>query len=116
LVKGVHGPFAGVLADGERWELAVFGENAKAGEDIRIADRDAHPELAELTRDFWLLDDETDQPVVHLMTYDRDGQYVSREVTSDLAVLARCRAHRDLALARSVGLNEFLQETGERLR
>ena len=104
------------LADGERWELAVFDENAQAGEDVRIADRTAYPELAQLTRDFWLLDDETDRPVAQLMTYDPDGQYVSREVTSDPAVIARCRAQRGLALARSVDLREFLQETGERLR
>ncbi len=104
------------LADGERWELAVFGENAEAGEEVRIADRTAHPELAELDRDFWLLDDETDHPVAQLMTYEEDGQYVSREVTSDPAVIERCRAQRDLAVARSVDLNDFLQETGERLR
>jgi Family of unknown function (DUF6879) len=104
------------LADGERWELAVFGENAEAGEDVRIADRIAHPELAELTGDFWLLDDETDRPVAQLMTYDPDGQYVSREVTSDPTVIARCRAQRDRALARSVDLKEFLQEASERLR
>ena len=104
------------LADGERWELAVFDENAAAGEDVRIADRTAHPELAELTRDFWLLDDETDQPVAQLMTYHPDGQYVSREVTSDPTVIARCRAQRDRALARSVDLKEFLQEASERLR
>jgi hypothetical protein len=72
--------------------------------------------FVELDRDFWLLDDETDQPVAQLMTYDPDGQYVSREVTSDPAVIARCRAQRDLALARSVDLKEFLRETGERLR
>jgi len=104
------------LADGERWELAVFGENAEAGEDVRIADRTAHPELAELDRDFWLLDDETDHPVAQLMTYDPDGQYVSREVTSDPSVIARCRAQRDLALACSVDLKEFLLEASERLR
>ena len=104
------------LADGERWELAVFGENAEAGEDVRIADRTAHPELAELDRDFWLLDDETDHPVAQLMTYDPDGQYVSREVTSDPSVIARCRAQRDLALARSANLKDFLQEASERLR
>ena len=104
------------LADGERWELAVFDENAAAGEDVRIADRTAHPELAELTRDFWLLDDETDRPVAQLMTYDPEGQYVSREVTSDPAVIARCRAQRDRALARSVDLKDFPQEASERLR
>ena len=94
----------------------MFGENAEAGEDVRIADRTAHPELAELDRDFWLLDDETDHPVAQLMTYDPDGQYVSREVTSDPAVIARCRAQRDLALARSANLKDFLQEASERLR
>lgn len=104
------------LADGERWELAVFDENTEAGEDVRIADRTAHPELAELTGDFWLLDDETDRPVAQLMTYDPDGQYVSREVTSDPTVIAHCRTQRDRALACSVDLKEFLQEASERLR
>jgi hypothetical protein len=99
-----------------RYELAVYPENVAAGMAIRIADRTSHPELAPLDRDFWLLDDETDRPVAQLMTYDPDGEYVSREVTSEAAVLARCRAQRDLALGCSVTLAEFFQAAGEPLR
>jgi hypothetical protein len=104
------------LSDYLRYELAVYGENVAAGMEVRIADRTDHPELAGLDRDFWLLDDETDRPVAQLMTYEPDGEYASREVTSDPAVLARCRAQRDLALGCSVTLAEFLAETREPLR
>ena len=32
-----------------RYELAVYAENVAAGEEVRIADRSAHPELGEST-------------------------------------------------------------------
>jgi hypothetical protein len=99
-----------------RYELAVYPENVAAGMEILIADRTAHPELAPLQRDFWLLDDETDRPVVQLMAYEADGEYASREVTSDPAVIAACRAQRDLALGCAVPLAAFLAEVREPLR
>jgi hypothetical protein len=97
------------LAPGVRYELAVYGENVKAGMEIRIADRTDHPELAALTRDWWGFDLDGDRPVIHLMTYDADGEYLSREVSSDPEVVARCRAEQDVALRYSVDLSEYLQ-------
>jgi hypothetical protein len=90
------------------YELATYPENVAAGEDVRIADRDEHPELASLGPDFWLLDDETPAPAVLLMDYDDAGRFVSLERTSDPAVVATCRQARDLAVRCSVPLNEFL--------
>lgn len=91
------------------YELATYPENVAAGQEIRIADRGRHPELAELRDDFWLMDDETDRPFVLLMDYEADGQYVGMQRTEDPAVLAECRRKRDLAVACSMPLEEFLQ-------
>jgi hypothetical protein len=86
------------------YELACYPENAAAGEDVRIADLGAHPELAELDRDFWLMD----EGLALLMDYDRDGQFLAMTPTRDPATLARCLAQRDLAVACSVPLTEYL--------
>jgi hypothetical protein len=86
------------------YELAVYPENQAAGEDVRIADRSEHPELAQLDRDFWLMDED----LVLLMDYDPDGQFRAMTPTRDPAVLARCLRQRDLAVARSVPLVEYL--------
>ena len=90
------------------YELATYPENVAAGEDVRIADRGEHPELEALTRDFWLLDDESPVPSVLLMTYDAEGRFVSLEPTRHPAMVARCRRQRDLAVACSVPLAEYL--------
>jgi hypothetical protein len=86
------------------YELACYPENAAAGEDVRIADLDAHPELAALDRDFWLMDED----LALLMDYEPDGQFRAMTPTRDPAVLARCRRQRDLAIACSMPLAEYL--------
>jgi hypothetical protein len=91
------------------YELATYPENVAAGQEIRIADRGQHPELAELTGDFWLMDDDTDRPFVLLMDYEPDGQFAGMRRTEDPAVIAECRRKRDLAVACSVPLEEFMQ-------
>lgn len=87
------------------YELATYPENVEVGEDVRIADLDQHPELAQLDQDFWLLDDR----LVLVMDYDPEGRFLSLTPTSDPSVLRRCRQHRDLAIARSIPVQEFLQ-------
>jgi hypothetical protein len=86
------------------YELATYPENVKAGEDVRIADLDQHPELAQLDTDFWLLDDR----LALVMDYDPEGRFRSLTPTSDPSVLRRCRRRRDLAIARSIPLQDFL--------
>lgn len=95
-------PYAG-------YELAVYPENQAAGEDVRVADLGEHPELAELVGgDFWLMDED----LALLMDYEPDGQFLAMTPTRDPAVLARCRRQRDLAIARSVPLMQYLAAVG----
>jgi hypothetical protein len=90
------------------YELATYPENVAAGEDVRIADADEHPELARLDRDFWLLDDQ----LALLLDYDPQGRFQALAPTSDPADLADCRRQRDLAVACSVPLAEYLTAVG----
>jgi hypothetical protein len=91
------------------YELQTYPENVEAGEDVRIADLDEHPELARFDRDFWLLDDQ----LVLLMDYDPETYFFRGLIpTRDPAVLADCRHRRDLAVACSVPLAEYLTAVG----
>jgi hypothetical protein len=92
----------------EDYELATYPENVEAGEDVRIAEVDQHPELAQLDRDFWLLDDE----LALVMDYDSEGRFLGLKPTRDPAALSAYRRQRDLALACSVPLAEFLTGAG----
>lgn len=91
-----------------RYELAVYPENIGAGEDVRIAPRSAHQGLCDLATDFWLFDAETDRPAVVWFRYAPDGQIISRDYSDDPADIGRAREQRDLALACSLSLQEFL--------
>jgi hypothetical protein len=87
------------------YELATYPENIAAGEDVRIASVDDHPELGHLDTDFWLLDD----TVALVMDYDDHGRFVAATRTDDPGVLEVCHDFRALAIACSVPLQEFLQ-------
>jgi hypothetical protein len=95
-----------------RFELLTDLENVAAGEDVRVADRDAHPELAAFTGDFWLIDADTDHAIALLMRYDADGRFVEAERCTDPDVLARCQRQRDLTLARSIPVGDYLAQVG----
>lgn len=41
-----------------RFELYSYMEGVAVGNEIYIADRDAHPDVADLHEDFWIFDDE----------------------------------------------------------
>ena len=86
------------------YELQTYVENVEAGEDVRIADLDQHPVLSALDTDFWLLDDQ----LALVMDYDPEGRFRSLTPTSNPSVLRRCRRRRDLAIARSIPVQEFL--------
>lgn len=96
------------LSDYMRYELAVYAENVAAGEDVRIADRSRHPELADLGQDFALFDAETGEPQVILFGYDVDGSLLGYRHATDRPTIARCQRQYRLALARSVPLAEFM--------
>jgi hypothetical protein len=90
-----------------RYELAVYAENVAAGEDVRIADRSLHPELAALTTDFVIFDAETEQPAVIVFDYDSEGLILGYRHTDDAATADRCREQYGLALSWSVSLSDF---------
>lgn len=91
------------LSDYLRYELAVYPENIAAGEDVRIADRAAHPGLTELRTDFWLFDDS----VVVWLRHGGDGDLIGCDLSQDPADIRRCQEQRDLALIHSSSFEEF---------
>jgi hypothetical protein len=95
-----------------RFELLTDQENVAAGEDVRVADGDAQPELEACTQDFWLFDADTDHAVALLMRYDPEGRFVEAERCTDPDILARCRRQRDLVLARSIPVADYVAEAG----
>lgn len=101
------------LSEYLRYQLLGYAESAVVGEDIRIADRVAHPDLAALNKDFWLFDADTDQAYALLMRYDEEGHFLGFDHTTDPNTLERCRVQRDLALEHAVGLNTYLASVKE---
>jgi hypothetical protein len=93
-----------------RYELAAYGENVAAGEDVRIAVRSWHPGLAGLTEDFVLFDGQA----MVWMRYDSQGRLTGRDYSAEAPDLALAGRQREVALAHSVPLSEFthLAEAG----
>jgi hypothetical protein len=91
-----------------RYELAAYRENIDAGEEIGIAVRSWHPDLAELTEDFVLFDPGSAHPVVVWMRYDDQGQLAGLAYSDKPADLALAAGYRQAALAHAVPLREFM--------
>lgn len=84
-----------------RFELAMYRDSVAYGEDVRIADRAAHPDgLADLTEDFWIFDGRT----VAVMSYDPDGRFLGATVAEDPEPYLRLR---ERAVASSVPIDAF---------
>jgi hypothetical protein len=96
------------LSEYVRYELAVYPENIATGEDVRIANRAAHPGLRSLNTDFWLFDADTDDASVVWFRYTPGGLIISRDYSNDPADVRLAREQRDLALEHSLPLSEFL--------
>jgi hypothetical protein len=97
-----------------RYEMTAYRENIDAGEEVSIAVRSWHPDLAELTEDFVLFDPGTKHQVMVWMQYDGQGQLADRVYSDDPGDLARAARAREMALAHAVSLREFvsLADTG----
>ncbi len=95
-----------------RYELACYPDSVAAGEQVLIADRDAHPQLVSLENgDFWLFDDR----LVVRMRYDDQGHWLGAERAPD-ADLQEYHRRRDLALAHAVPLEDYLATGKDRSR
>jgi hypothetical protein len=91
-----------------RYELAAYQENIDAGEEVGIAVRSWHPDLAGLTEDFVLFDPGSTRPAVVWMRYDDQGQVTGLAYSDRPADLALAADYRRVALAHAVPLGEFM--------
>ena len=91
-----------------RYELAAYRENIGAGEEVGIAVRRWHPDLADLTEDFVLFDPGGDHPAMVWMRYDDAGQLTGLAYSDKPADLALAANYRQTALAHAVPLREFM--------
>jgi hypothetical protein len=97
------------LTDYLTFELAEYLDNARAGEEVRIADAGRHPELRGLSgEDFWLCDDGGEGAFAQLMRYSATGKYLGAWRADDSAALAECRRQREVAWAASEPLRDYL--------
>lgn len=94
-----------------RYELDGYRENIEAGEEIFIADRAWHLDLAELTEDFMLLDGDTDHASVVWYRYNANDELLARDHSHDPADIEVCRRWRDLAMAHAIPYAEFMLRT-----
>jgi hypothetical protein len=95
-----------------RYELDSYRWSIEAGEEIFIANRAWHPDLAELTEDFMLFDGYTDHASVVWYRYNDNDELLAREYSRDPADVEICRRHRDLAVAHAVLYAEFIRVVG----
>jgi hypothetical protein len=91
-----------------RYELAAYRENIDAGEEVGIAVRRWHPDLAELTEDFVLFDASSAHAAVVWMRYDDQGQLAGLAYSDKPADLALAAGYRGAALTHAVPLREFM--------
>lgn len=95
------------LTEYTRYELASYVESQAAGEEIRIARREAVPVTA-MRGDFWLFDPGTPEAFALILDYAPGGKFMNAELVTEPEMLEYCAAERDLALRSSVPLNEYL--------
>ena len=93
------------LTDYLRYEFAVYGLNAEAGEDTGIiAVRQGDwPGALPRSTDFWLFDDRE----VWEMHYDRDGRFVEAVRADSVERVEQCRKWRDSAISMAVPFDAY---------
>lgn len=98
------------LTDYQRYQLPGYVESQAVGERISIAyriDLEVSP-----PSDFWLFDDETDQPWAAVMEYSPTGSFVGYTLVRDEESIAVLRRRRAIIDAVSIPLAEFVALTG----
>jgi Family of unknown function (DUF6879) len=91
--------------DYTRFELACYPAMVEAGDDIRIiAGPPGTVRHGLPPHDFWLFDDRD----VWVLTYDPDGVFRYAELLDDPRVVADHLRWRDLALAQSISVHDYL--------
>lgn len=88
-----------------RFELYSYMEGVAVGNEIYVADRDTHPDLADLHEDFWIFDDE----IGVRMIYDDEGRFLYPELVDDIEPY---RELRDTSLRHAEPLTDYLARKG----
>jgi hypothetical protein len=96
------------LTDYLRYQLVGYVESAAAGEEIRIALRQDHPELSKVREDFWLFDAETPHAYAIAMRFDGVGRPLGHEFVTDRRRIEAFTRAREVAWEESIPLNEFM--------
>ena len=89
-----------------RFELHVYQESARAGEDIRILPMTAAGDLNLPDFDYWLFDDRR----AAVMYYGERGTWLRTEMVTDPGFVATCQHWRDEALSRAIPLSDYMKE------
>ena len=96
------------LSEYLRAQLVAYVESQTVGEEIRLADRGVHPELAELGPDSWLFDHGTAGAFGVLLHFDTNGRLLGIENVNSPAGVRELERQRQVAWDRSVSLAEYL--------
>ncbi|MGI5129198.1 DUF6879 family protein [Pseudonocardia sp. CA-107938] len=97
------------LVEYVRYALAIIPMCAWDGSETFMVDRDVHPDLATLTEDFWMFDDER----VAVMNYDENEAFVG--ATPPELPIAEYIARRDLAMKYAVPFDQWMHEHRDQL-
>ena len=97
------------LAEYTRYGLALIPMEMSDGSESFLVDRDAHPDLATLTEDFWMFDEQR----VAVMRYDEQERFV--EVAEPTEPIEVYIARRDLAMKYAVPFEQWMAEHRDRL-
>jgi hypothetical protein len=96
------------LTDYQRYQLPAYLESQAVGEQIRITPRFTSVD----TPDFWLFDDETDQPWAIVLDYSDRGEFTGHRVVRHPSVIKALRMRRHAYDSRSIPLAEYLTLAG----
>lgn len=97
------------VSDYLRYELTAFLMHVAVGEDVNVVWRDAHPDLAALVEDFWMLDEQ----LVAIMRYDEEKRFTEAVQPTEPAEAYVVR--RDLAMKYATPLERWRDENREEL-
>lgn len=97
------------LAEYTKYALAVIPMSSWNGKESFMVDRDVHPDLATLTEDFWMFDEQR----VAVMRYDELERFVGAEEPT--VPLETYIARRDLAMKYAVPFEQWMVEHRDRL-
>lgn len=97
------------LAEYTRYALALIPMEMSDGSEYFLVGRDAHPDLATLTEDFWMFDEQR----VAVMRYDEQERFV--EAADPTEPIETYIARRDLAMKYAVPFEQWMAEHRDRL-